>query len=278
MKLQLYDNIKDFGGDTLEIMLENEVQNNLPISFITSKAKRDRSNWFLATVKDDNGGVLLTAACTPPFNLVGYLTRNQPNDAAVKLLSDGIKELGITLPGVLAEQTFARVFADAHVGENGFESHMAMIAMQLDEVNDLEGMPGEMREIDGSDLYYIPYWMRAFREECRTETYSIEEEEKRISIHTGTHFVWQDFIPMSQALSDRRTLNGASISGVYTPPFYRGRGYSTALVAELSQLLLDRGNKFCCLFADAANPISCGIYRKIGYKDRCLTEQLDFLV
>jgi len=278
MKLQIYDNIEAFGDDTLEVLLENEVQNNLPISFITSKAKLDRSNWFLATIKDNSGGVLLTAACTPPFNLVGYLTRNKPNDAAVKLLSDEIKAMGIKLPGVLAESTFARSFAEAHVGKNGFESHMTANIMQLDEVNDLEKMPGQMREIDGSDLYYIPYWMRAFREECRIETYSIGEEEKRIKLHTGTHFVWQDFIPMSQAGTERKTINGAGVGYVYTPPFYRGMGYATALVAELSQLLLDRGNKFCFLFADANNPISCGIYRKIGYVDRCVTEQLDFIV
>ena len=277
MKLQIYENIKAFGDDTLDILLENEVQNNLPISFITSTADIDRSNWFLATVKNDSGSVLLTAACTPPFNLVGYLTRNQPNDAVVKLLSDEIKAMGITLPGVLAEQSFARAFAEAHVGKNGFESHMTANIMQLDEVSDLEKMPGQMREIDGSDLYYIPYWMRAFREDCRIETYSIEEEEKRIKLHTGTLFVWQDFIPMSQAGTERKTINGAGVGYVYTPPHFRGKGYASSVVSELSQLLLERGNKFCFLFADAANPISCGIYRKIGYVDKCVFAQLDFI-
>ncbi|HJH03144.1 MAG TPA: GNAT family N-acetyltransferase [Victivallis vadensis] len=61
------------------------------------------------------------------------------------------------------------------------------------------------------------------------------------------------------------------------PPPYRGRGYASSLVAELSRLLLERGNRFCCLFADTANPVSCGIYRRIGYVDRCIVEELQWL-
>jgi hypothetical protein len=37
MKFERYENIESFAADTLEIMLENEVQNNLPISFIDNK-------------------------------------------------------------------------------------------------------------------------------------------------------------------------------------------------------------------------------------------------
>ena len=54
------------------------------------------------------------------------------------------------------------------------------------------------------------------------------------------------------------------------------QGYASSVVAELSQALLNRGNKFCCLFADAENPISCGIYRKIGYYDLCVVDVIKF--
>ncbi len=66
------------------------------------------------------------------------------------------------------------------------------------------------------------------------------------------------------------------VNAVYTPPHYRGNGYASSVVAELSQILLDRGNQFCCLFADAKNPISCGIYRKIGYENQCIMDELKF--
>ena len=52
MKFTKYDSIESFGADTLEILLENEVQNNLPISFIRNERGFDTSNWLLVTIKD----------------------------------------------------------------------------------------------------------------------------------------------------------------------------------------------------------------------------------
>ncbi|MEO2005035.1 MAG: GNAT family N-acetyltransferase [Candidatus Poribacteria bacterium] len=48
-------------------------------------------------------------------------------------------------------------------------------------------------------------------------------------------------------------------------PELRGRGYASALVAKLSQHMLDSGFSFCVLYTDLANPRSNAIYEKIGY-------------
>jgi GNAT superfamily N-acetyltransferase len=65
---------------------------------------------------------------------------------------------------------------------------------------------------------------------------------------------------------NRRLGRGVSIAPVYTPPAWRGRGYASALVAALSQHLLDSGCDYTCLFTDLANPISNSIYPKVGYR------------
>lgn len=59
MKFTYYEKPEDFGADTLDIFLENEVQNNLPISFILNERKSDALCWLMASVKDETGGVLL---------------------------------------------------------------------------------------------------------------------------------------------------------------------------------------------------------------------------
>jgi GNAT superfamily N-acetyltransferase len=51
-----------------------------------------------------------------------------------------------------------------------------------------------------------------------------------------------------------RPPDAARIAPVYTPPQARGRGYATALVADLSQALLDRGRQGLFLITDLANP------------------------
>jgi predicted GNAT family acetyltransferase len=53
---------------------------------------------------------------------------------------------------------------------------------------------------------------------------------------------------------------------VYTPPEHRRRGYATALVAELSRFLLERGHRACFLYTDLANPTSNAIHERIGYQ------------
>ena len=72
------------------------------------------------------------------------------------------------------------------------------------------------------------------------------------------------------------TPNGIRIGPVYTPPELRGRGYATALVAELSQTLLDEGRRFCFLFTDLANPTSNAIYERIGYVRVCEAAMISF--
>lgn len=276
MKFQRYADTDSFASDVLEVLLENEVQNNLPISFISNKTDAVK-NWLLATVKDDDGGVVLTAACTPPFNLVLYETRNKANDSAVRLLSNELKSCGFELPGVLAEHGLAGRFAEIHVG-NAYHRHMSMNIMRLDAVADVQKTAGACRPLREEDLFFAPYWARAFGEDCRVEVYDIATNVERLKGHVGkdTYYIWENGIPVSQAVHGRSTNNGAVVNYVYTPPHYRGQGYASGCVAALSQILLDRGHKFCALFADTGNPISNGIYRKIGYRDLCVFDELKF--
>jgi predicted GNAT family acetyltransferase len=271
-----YVDTEAFAADTLDILLKHEVQNNLPISFINNDTA-DKSNWLLGSVKDDSGSVVIVAACTPPYNIVLFETDNNPNDTAVQFLANELKSLGIKLPGVLAEQSLALRFSEAYANA-GFHRHLSMNVMQLDKVNSLEKAPGYFRLLSEDDLFFAPYWARAFGEECRVEVFDIPTyvEQIKSRINKESHYFWVDGHPVSQAVHGRSTQNGAVINAVYTPPNYRGKGYATTLVAELSQELLNKGNKFCCLFADAENPTSCGIYRKIGYYDLCVYDEIKF--
>jgi predicted GNAT family acetyltransferase len=150
--------------------------------------------------------------------------------------------------------------------------------MRLDKVNDVPKAPGFARSLREDDLYFMPYWERIFGKECRVESYDILTTVNKLkqNMKTGLYYIWEDGFPVSTASNRRNTENGAVVNFVYTPPHYRSKGYASSVVAELSQALLNRGNKFCCLFADTENPISCGIYRKIGYYDLCVVDVIKF--
>ena len=96
--------------------------------------------------------------------------------------------------------------------------------------------------------------------------------DHRLVSPTGGILLWEDGgEPVSLAGWGGPTPNGIRVGPVYTPPELRGRGYATALTAELSQRLLDGrllegGRRFCFLYTDLANPTSNAIYERIGYR------------
>ena len=81
----------------------------------------------------------------------------------------------------------------------------------------------------------------------------------------GDFRIWDDGGHVAYAGFNDAAPEFARVAPVYTLPDRRGRGYATALVAELSRELLARGKRKLFLTTDVANPISNAIYARIGY-------------
>jgi hypothetical protein len=275
MRFERYATAEAFGADVLDILLENEARNNSQISSILREA--DKSDWLFATVKDGAGSVVLTAVCSPPRNIILCAADSRPCDTALKALSDELKALGFTFPGVLAEQELAMRFAG--LWANGYRVKLTTNVMRLDTVNDFGPSPGFSRPLRESDVFFVPYWERAFAEDCHLDVSDImacAEHCGEWLVSGRPVFIWEDGNPVSMAANHRDTQNGAGIGYVYTPPHFRGKGYASSVVADVSRDALARGFQFCFLFADAANPTSCGIYRKIGFRDLCVYSDIKF--
>ena len=278
MQFRRYDDTGAFKQDVLDILLEHEVQNNLLISLITNDYARFAKDWYLAAITGSGGGVALSALYVEPFDLILFETGNNRQDDAVDLLAQETLRIGCRPAGVLAEGALARRFSAAFAAPGKSKLHMSTTVMRLDELSVYKKAPGFCRTLETRDMFFAPYWERAFSEDCRTPVFSIQENTDRLKTRLGkdTHYIWEDGAPVSQAVHGRDTPNGAVINGVYTPPHYRGRGYATSVVAELSKSLLERGKGFCCLTADSDNPTSCKLYRSLGYYDVCKLENIRF--
>jgi len=283
MKVQFYQNdTTSFLNDAFDILLENEAQNSIFISNAQRGKEKDRdtSNWFCATVKNDGGGVIASAMCTPPFNIIIYETGNKHNGETIDFLAKELFNAGYLLPGVLSEKTTAESFAESYAkfAQKNTRVHMDLNAMRLDNLAEVDFASGYLREITEEDLYYLPYWANAFQIECKLGIGEIMEQYERCKsvISQNKSFVWVDKTPASMAEQTRQMPNGAVISRVYTPPFYRNKNYCTSCVWHLSKLLLDKGNKFVSLYADAGYPVSNKVYQKIGFRNVCLYREIRF--
>ena len=128
---------------------------------------------------------------------------------------------------------------------------------------------GRLREAGAEDHELAHAWLDAFVEEA-TSGDSPEDAagwlERNAADPDGRLVLWEDGATVSLAACGGATPHGIRIGPVYTPPELRGRGYASALTAELTRQLLAGGRDFCFLFTDLANPTANSIYQRIGYR------------
>ncbi len=220
-------------------------------------------------MRDDRGEIALVALRTPPRNLV-IAGRGRRLEAALQTTVEYLSEKQAALPGVIGPRPTAEIFASLWSDATGdsIELQVELEIYRLDEVREVSRSPGRLRRADAGDSELAATWLQDFARETVLEELRADDARRRVerSIRQGRLFFWEDGEPVSMATTARRTQRGVAISGVYTPPEFRRRGYATSCVADLSQLLLDEGLDFCCLYADLANPTSNRIYRRIGYR------------
>ena len=280
MVFRRYSDIESFKTDVLDILLEDEVRNNLPVSIVQNSSKFYNENWLLATVADEQGVIVLIAICTLPYNILLYkpVKTEDADGQLMHFLASQLKQINFKPPGVLAESDLARCFANAYCGHDKYDLKMTMMLMQLDKLTDYKTAPGFSRVLNEDDLSYTPSWEHAFSVDCTQPLHAHAKIYEQIKSRLGKniHFIWEDGKPVAQAVQGRVTPNGAAITYVYTPPEFRGNGYATSVVAEVSKSALDQGKRFCYLFADVANPVSCAVYHKLGYYDVCLFDEIKF--
>ena len=107
----------------------------------------------------------------------------------------------------------------------------------------------------------------AFHEQAAEQRIRLADARRMAEIRIANRdiYIWEDGCSACMAAQTRPTAHGIGVSLVYTPADLRRKGYASASVAALSQMLLDSGRSFCALFADLANPTVNHIYQAIGY-------------
>jgi predicted GNAT family acetyltransferase len=261
------DDVEAFLAQAGPLLVEDEPRHNL----ILGLAGTIRSNPAYYTERrfwlvDEGGEATAAALRTPPHNLV--LAR--PRDAtALDALVDAIDE---ELPGVVAAIPEVDEFARRWAARHGLtvQTIRGQGLHALERVEPVPTPSGSPRWATHSDFSLLTDWWRAFGVEALDgETHDPAGDEGAVEHRLGAGnagiLLWEDAGPVSLAAYGGPTPTGIRIGPVYTPPEHRGRGYATALVAELSARLLAEGRRFCFLYTDLANPTANAIYKRIGY-------------
>jgi predicted GNAT family acetyltransferase len=118
------------------------------------------------------------------------------------------------------------------------------------------------------DLDEVMHW-------CREFAGAVGED---VTIDAGTwpgtryadkrYTLWETPDGAAVSVAGMNPLIGGQIQVdvVHTPAHLRGRGYASAVVAEVSRAALAAGAAEVVLFADRANPAANALYRGLGYR------------
>jgi len=251
-------------------LLREEAVHNLVLG-VASRVRDGRSYgdeppYFLTVW--ERGDLLAAAIRTPPHPLI--LVAPQGDVGAIRAIADHLLELDPDLPGVNGLAPHASAFAQLWEKRRPVRVEVGM-QLRIHEVREVippRDVPGVLRPPHEAERDLLASWIRGFQAEAVPDDPPTDPHQILDRFFAGgtTLRVWDHGGPVSMAGSSRSSVHGARVSLVYTPPEYRRRGYASACVAGLSQLLLDQGYAFCALYTDLANPTSNKIYRAIGYR------------
>jgi Predicted acetyltransferase len=273
MHLKRYTDVDAFYQAAGEFLLRHEAENCLIVGICTALRENIKAYGtippYFVTVADDVG-IIAAAIMTPPHKLV--LSYSDIPEALEMIAVDAIAANGL-LPGVLGPSSLSKRFAMHwhELTDQPVELGMSQRIYKLEKVKHPSAVPGRMRRVVEEDRTTILRWLFDFHQEAVGGKLQENPFEKQFNSalegKIRRYFVWENSAgePVSFAGCTGPTQNGLRIGPVYTPPEQRKRGYASALVAALSQLILDEGRSFCFLFTDLANPTSNHIYQEIGY-------------
>jgi GNAT superfamily N-acetyltransferase len=263
----------EFLAEAEPLLLADEARHNLIIGIAGNVRDGVYEDFRLLLVRD-GGRPVAAALQTLSYNLI--LARPESSDALAALVEAVEDE---ELPGVVGAVPEVEEFADLWAHHAGRETRTSMRQgiFALERVEPLPAAYGSARVADADDRELVLRWLIAFGDETLHEGGPGRDRvepmfEHRLASPTAGFLVWEGGgEPVSLAGWGGATPNGIRVGPVYTPPELRGRGYATALTAELSRRLLDGrlfegGRRFCFLYTDLANPTSNAIYERIGYR------------
>lgn len=256
-------------------LLASEAEHNLHLSlaYVRRDAGATGADVLFGTVEQD-GDLVGCVIRTPPHKV---LITSMPPEAAPDIVGP-VAELYDEIPAVLGQADSAVAVASAWTAlkGGGWETGMQQRIYRLDQVEPVRPVPGAMRLATMDDLELLTDWGTGFARDAGHAFLLAREQVNRMIERQDLH-IWQDESPASMAVTQGATPNGCRIGYVYTPPELRGRGYASALVARLSQRMLDSGMTFCVLYTDLGNPTPNAIYQRIGYNAICDVRDIDIV-
>lgn len=173
--------------------------------------------------------------------------------------------------GFVAKPEMADVLAEPFKERFGAaEKRVSMMGFENPKVIPPRNKGVSIERPTAHDVEDIAFCLAEFERDCYGRVIdpgSKTEEAKKKLDNLYFFVIRQDNSVVATAQGERETDNHIAINQVYTRPEYRGRGFASALVAYISDLIIKTGKK-PVLYTDLSNPCSNKAYKNVGFIER----------
>ncbi len=175
------------------------------------------------------------------------------------------------LCAISAQPEFAKKFAEQYSKktEISYKVSLGMESYQCPKVLKPENVQGKLIQAKLEHIDIVADFCAGFLFWCFGVTVTKESQipNAKIMIKSDNLFLWEvDNKICAMVNIAHRSVRYARINNVYTQPEQRKNGYASAMVAELSSILI-KESLTPMLYADIKNPTSNNVYKSIGYKE-----------
>ena len=269
MIVTTYRSVDDFLDRTQDILVTNEAANGMMLGAclrLRKIADKIESDPYFVAVEDGQG-LVLAALKAPSRKIIVYGHRGDCADAPLTVVRDLVRrKRGV--PGVLGQTGVASAFALGWTELSGSDAD-EIVRRRVYQFTDgvrIKMPPGNLRAATEKDIELLTRWVDAYHRDLRGLVDPLLAHGiARALVAERDAFFWENGEPVSMAAKVRPTPNGVSVSYVYTPPLFRGRGYATACLGSLSRALLKLGWKFCVAHSSSNNSVYQRVLERVGY-------------
>lgn len=280
-EVRRYDSIRAFLNDCESLLMQNECENNVILGICNNLVNQtiDPEKYILLSVVDNGGAVISCAVTTPNKTMLATLTTEF--DAAVKLIANYFIVNQINLKGLSAKTNVVNSFMEVY--QKTIIKSTTLILYTMETLQRIELVSNsDLTLATVQDLSVLTVWLKDFQIDAGLLPLKPDDELRAIMTDQIQKKILYKLVvnknlePVSMLAVVRETKHFAIISWVYTPPYFRSKGFASTAVYKLSELLLNVHGKHCALFADKSNSVSNKIYQNIGYQSIAEYLNVDF--